>query len=543
MDKKIIIGAAAVIVLAIIAFAAFGMGNTHSTERADNELVMAVDIHGGEPEGGFDPLTGWGSGHQVEPLIQSRLFRVNENSTIENDAATEYTMASDAKSLEVKLRDDIKFTDNSTFTAEDVVFTYKAALENGVIDLSSMEDVTAVDDYTVKFTLNKPDSTFIYKLTQLGIVPSDSYDNATYGEHPIGSGPYKLVQWDKGQQAIFEANDDYYGEKPYYKKLTNLFLESDAAFAAAQKGEIDLVELPLSYYNETIEGMHAVDYPSIDVRAITLPVVPDEGKTNEAGGVIGNNVTADPAIREALNVGINRQAIIDGAQYGLGDVSFDGVSTQLPYSTGTNFTDGDVDQAKQILEQAGWKDTDGDGIVEKDGQKATWELDYPSDDTTRQAVALQFAEQAKAIGLEVTPEGKTWDEMESTTNTNSIVMAFGSNDPSVIYNELDSEVAAKGMGLNPSYINNSQVDSYISQARTQNLESSYATWANAIKAGQEENGYLWIGSTNYLFFISDSLDLSDATRTIYPHGGDIWGNIYDWKHVDTNSTNNTNSSS
>ena len=535
MDNKIIIGAI-VVILAILGIAAFTMGGSHSTERAADELVMAVDIHSGEPEGGFDPLTGWGSGHQVEPLIQSRLFRVNENATIENDAATDYKMASDAKSFDVTLRDDIKFTDDTPLTAEDVVFTYKTAMENGVIDLTTLEDVQAVDDTHVKFTLNRPDSTFVYKLTQLGIVPSDSYDNATYGEHPVGSGPYKLVQWDKGQQAIFERNDNYYGEKPEFKKLTNLFLDGDAAYAAAKKGEVDLVELPLSYYNETIDGMRMVHYPSIDVRAITLPVVADEGQTNDAGGPIGNNVTADPAIREALNVGINRQAIIDGAQYGMGDVSFDGVSSELPYSTGTNFTDGNVDQAKQILAAAGWTDTDGDGIVEKDGQKASWELDYPSDDTTRQAVALQVAEEAKKIGIELVPEGKTWDEMDLTTNTNSIVMAFGSNDPTVIYNELDSEVAHAGLGMNPSSVNNSAVDALIEQARSQDLQSSYGTWANAIRTGQQDNGYLWIGSTDYLFFVSDSLDISDDTHTIYPHGGDVWGNIYDWKHIDTNST-------
>lgn len=534
MDKKIIIGAV-IVILAILGIAAFTMNGSNSTERAADELVMAVDIHSGEPEGGFDPLTGWGSGHQVEPLIQSRLFKVNENSTIENDAATDYQMASDAKSFDVTLRDDIKFTDDTPLTSEDVVFSYKTAMENGVIDLSTLENVTAVDDTHVKFTLNKPDSTFIYKLTQLGIVPSDSYNNATYGEHPVGSGPYKLVQWDKGQQAIFELNENYYGEKPQFKKLTNLFMDGDAAFAAAKKGEVDLVELPLSYYNETIEGMRMVHYPSIDVRAITLPVVADEGQTNEAGGPIGNPVTSDPAIREALSVGINRQAIIDGAQYGLGEVSYDGVSSQLPYSTGTNVTDGNIDQAKQILADAGWKDTDGDGIVEKDGQKATWELDYPSDDSTRQAVALQFAEQAKQIGIEITPEGKTWDEMESTINSNSVVLAFGSNDPYVIYGELDSEVAHTAFS-NPSSINNSEVDSYISQAMSQNVESSYSTWANAIRAGQKENGYVWIGSVDYLFFVSDSLDISDDTHTIYPHGGDVWGNIADWKRIDTNST-------
>ena len=70
------------------------------------------------------------------------------------------------------------------------------------VDLSTMDNATAVDKNTVKFTLNKPDSTFSDKLLYVGIVPSDSYNNETYGTNPVGSGPFKFVQWDKGQQVI-----------------------------------------------------------------------------------------------------------------------------------------------------------------------------------------------------------------------------------------------------------------------------------------------------------------------------------------------------
>ena len=135
-------------------------------------------------------------------------------------------------------------------------------------------------------------------------------------------------------------------------------------------------------------------FNSIDVRGISLPTQMDEGKVSEDNVTIGNNVTGDPAIREALNVGIDREALLDGALNGFGDVNYNGVADQLAWSFDSNMKDGDVDQAKQVLEQAGWKDTDNDGIVEKDGQKASFSEYYNSAAPERQAIAVAVAEQA-----------------------------------------------------------------------------------------------------------------------------------------------------
>lgn len=525
MDNKYII-AGIVVILAIIGIAAFTM-NSGSSERAPDELVMAVSVHGGEPEAGFDPLAEWGIG--TEPLIQSTLLKKDSNGTLVNDLATNYSVSSDLKEYDVTIRDDVKFTDDTQLTAKDVAFTYNKAKENGVVSLDNVNEITAVDDTHVKFKLNKTDSTFIHKLTQVGIVPEASYNNETYGTNPVGSGPYKLTQWDKGQQAIFEVNENYYGKKPYYKKITNLFLEPDAAFAAAQKGEVDIVEVPLSYSNETVEGMHQEVIPSVDVRYIGLPV--NNETTNEDGNIVGNNITADPAIREAISKGVNRQAMVEGAFNGLGDVSYTGISTLLPFASDATIEDGKVDEAKQILEAAGWKDTDGDGIREKDGQKASFELDYASSDSTRQAVALQFSEQVKPLGIEVTPEGKTWDDMDSTKFNIPIVWGGGSSDPYQLYNFYDSEVAATGYS-NPAAYNNSQVDSLIDSAmENPSVDASYQTWKDVQSTAMNDNPYIWVGTLDYLFFVSDNVDMSNGTHTIYPHGGDVWGNIYDWKSL------------
>ena len=535
MDKKIIIGAVVAAIVVIVAAAVLLGGQTG--EHAADELVTCVAAHGEEPEYGFDPMHGWGyhdSG--TEPLIQSTILKRDENNNFVNDLATDYDISSDYKTYTVNIRDDVKFTDGSKLTANDVAFSYNTAKEFGEgADLSSMSEAKATSDTQVVFTLEKEDSTFINKLTDVGIVPEANYNNESYGQNPIGSGPYKLAQWDKGQQYILERNDEYYGEKPYFRKITNLFLDADAAFAAVKNGQVDIAEVQLAYTNESIEGYHLEYFDSIDVRGISLPTQLDEGKQiGSDNNTYGNNVTGDEAIREALNIGINREELIKGAFNGLGNVSYTGVASQLPWSFESSFTDGKVDEAKTILENAGWKDTDGDGIREKDGVKATFPLYYSSSASERQAIAVAVAEQAKELGIEITPEGKSWDDIDPVRNQVPVVWGFGSADPYEIEHQYDSRVAGEGYD-NPEVLNDTAVDTYIDSAMKQDLNSSYSTWSQAAQEANSNYPFLWIGTVDYAYFVDDSLDISNGTHLIYPHGGDIWGNIYDWKRVNETS--------
>ncbi|MEE1133352.1 MAG: ABC transporter substrate-binding protein [Methanobrevibacter sp.] len=529
MDKKYIIGAI-VAVIAVVAVAAFALGGGH-TEHAANELVACVAAHGEEPEFGFDPMHGWGyhdSG--TEPLIQSTILKRDKDNNFVNDLATDYDISSDFKTYTVTIRDDVNFTDGNKLTAKDVAFSYNKAKELGEgADLSSMNEAKA-DGNKVVFTLNKSDSTFINKLTDVGIVPEAGYNEDSYGQNPIGSGPYKLAQWDKGQQFILEKNPDYYGKEPYFDKITNLFLDSDAAFAAVKNGDVDIAEVPVAYANETVKGYHMEYFDSIDVRGISLPTQMDEGKLSEDNITIGNNVTGDPAIREALNIGIDREALLEGALNGYGDVNYNGVADQLAWSFNSTFKDGQVDQAKQVLEQAGWKDTDNDGIVEKDGQKASFSVYYNSQASERQAIAVAVAEQAKEIGIEIEPVGGSWDDIDPNRYSQGVVWGFGSADPMEIQHQYDSRVAAVGYD-NPEALNDTAVDSLIDSAMAQETNSSYATWSQAAQQATSNYPFLWVGTMDYTYFVSDDLDISNSTHLIYPHGGDIWGNIYDWKRV------------
>src|SRR5690606_20553359 len=117
------------------------------------------------------------------------------------------------------------------------------------------------------FTLKKPNSTFVSHLIGTGIVPKHAYGDG-YAENPIGSGPYQFVQWDKGQQVIVEVNDGYYGEMPYFQKLTFVFLSEDASYAAARTGAVDVAYLPSSYSQQSVAGKRLEAIQTVDNRGI-----------------------------------------------------------------------------------------------------------------------------------------------------------------------------------------------------------------------------------------------------------------------------------
>jgi len=509
-------------------------GSEELNSQASDELVAAVGTHGGEPETGFNPITGWGNSR--EPLVQSTLFKMDSEANLINDLATNYTVSGDGLKWTVTIRDDVKFHDGVPLTARDVAFTFNtAANSSGSLDLSMLENAVAVDDYTVEFELNDPQSTFINKLVALGIVPEHAYSE-TYGQNPIGSGPYKFVQWDKGQQAIFEANPDYYGQKPYFKKITMLFMGSDAAFAAAKAGQVDLAEIPASYVNQEVDGMKTISLDSIDARGISFPLQADIGKKTENGYAIGNNVTSDVAIRKALNIGIDRQALIDGALNGQGEEEFTGVD-KLPWGNKEAiFEDGNIEEAKEILAEGGWADTDGDGIVEKNGVKAEFTLLYPSNALDRQALAVSLSEEARKLGINVKVEGKSWNEIDTLAHSTPVLFGFGSLDPTDIYLKYYSKSYDPSNYNNIIMYNNSAVDSYLRTAITSfdedtaNENWQLAAWDGT--TGFSEKGdatWLWMATINYVYIMDDDLDI--GTPRIQPHGANIFGNILEWKRA------------
>ena len=505
--------------------------NAKEVVTPKDELILAI---GGESEDGYDPTLGWG--RYGSPLFQSTLLRYDEDLNVVNDLAESYQISADKLVWTVKIRKDVLFSDGQPLTAKDVAYTFnKAGESGGLTDVTVLKEAVAIDDTTVELHLKQPQSTFLNRLITLGIVPEHAH-NADYAQHPIGSGPYKLVQWDKGQQLIVEANPNYYGEKPAIKRLVFLFMEEDAAFAAAKAAQVQVVSVPPAFAVQKLVGMKLVDVKSVDNRGLLFPFVPDTGEKTKDSNPIGNNVTADRAIREAINYGLDRNALVQGVLEGYGSPAFGPVS-YLPWEQKeADIQDANLDQAKKILTDGGWKDSDGDGIVEKANVKAEFNIVYPASDSTRQALALAATDMIKAMGIQANPEGKSWDEIQKLMYSNVIVFGWGSHDPTEVYNLYHSSM--RGIDYyNTGYYANKAIDNYLDLAMgAASVEEANAFWKDAQwdlkKDGFTTKGdaaWAWMVNLDHTYFVSNCLDIGKSQVEPHGHGWPITANIAQWK--------------
>lgn len=522
---------ACLLVLSLMA----GCGGSSSESRSNtsenrSSVVIAMDPNS-EPEAGFDPAFGWGAGEHVhEPLIQSTLTVTNTNLTIDYDLATDYSVSEDGLLWTVHIRDDVKFTDGEPLTARDVAFTYNTVKEaSSVNDFTMLDHAEALDDTTVVFHMTRPFSIWPYTMAVVGIVPEHAYGSASYGSNPIGSGRYILKQWDKGQQVILDANPDYYGEQPNMQRVTIVFMEEDAAFLAAQAGEVDLAYTSATYSDQTVEGYSLAAYESVDNRGFNLPAVPEQ--TTESGETIGNDFTADVQVRRAINIGVDRQEMIDHVLNGYGSPAYS-VCDQMPWYNSASEVTYDPEKAKSLLDEAGWK-TGEDGIREKDGVKAELNLLYATGDSVRQALAADFAEQLKELGISCTLEGVGWDTAYDRAQSDPLIWGWGAHTPMELYN-IYHTIGDTGLAQYSPY-SNSTVDAYMDQAlASSDLEVSYDLWQKAQwdgTTGVTQDGdipWVWLVNIDHLYWVADGLQVAEQKIHPHGHGWSIVNNVDQW---------------
>ena len=504
--------------------------------RDGDSVVIALDP-GSEPEAGFDPAYGWGAGEHVhEPLIQSTLTVTNTDLTIGYDLATGYSVSEDGLTWQVTIRRDAKFTDGEPLTAEDVAFTYNTVKEtSSVNDFTMLDHAEAADDTTVIFHMTRPFSIWPYTMAEVGILPEHAYDSATYGTEPVGSGRYILKQWDKGQQVILEANPDYYGEAPKMKQVTILFMEEDAAFLAAQSGQVDLAYTSATYSEEEVDGYTLAAYESVDNRGLNLPAV--SVTTDSEGRTVGNDFTSDVLVRRAINIGVDRQEMIDHVLNGYGSPAYS-VCDQLPWYNEASEVAYDPEGAAALLDEAGWA-LGEDGVREKDGVQAKMNLLYSNGDSVRQALAADFADQMEELGIICTIEGVGWDTAYDRALSEPLLWGWGAHTPMELYNIYHTiegnTVDGKDLAQYSPYANET-VDTYMDQALAESdLEEAYTLWQQAQwdgTTGVTQEGdipWVWLVNIDHLYWVRDGLTVAEQKIHPHGHGWSIVNNVDQWK--------------
>lgn len=526
--KKIL--ALTLILAIVLGLAACGGEKQPDPVRDPESVVVAITD---EPET-LDPTKGWGHGNA--PLIQSTLVYYTADMTLENDLAADYTLSPDGLVWTFTIRDDAYFTDGEKVTASDVAFTLETAkAAQGSVDLTFMESAVAKDDTTVVITLTAPNSVFLNSLASIGIVPEHAYGE-NYGTNPtVGSGPYKFVEWKPQEQLLLAANEDYYGGAPAIKNVTIVFMSEDAALAAVKAGTVDVACSAATLADTVVEGYHVEAVTSADNRGFTLPMLPNEGKTTESGAPIGNDVTCNIEIRQAIAYAIDRQLVADVALNGYGTPCYS-ENDGMPWNNPEAAIETDVEYAKKLLSDGGWADTDGDGIVEKDGMKAEFTCVYPSGDSVRQAVAMAAAEQVLQVGIRIHVEGTSWDEISRRMFSEAVMMGWGSAIPNETYYLYRSEDALLDDFYNPEGYMSETTDGYLDAALAAlTPEAANAYWKKVQWDGttgtamKGECPWVWIVNLDHVYFVRDGLSIGG--QPIHPHGHSLplLQNLKDWE--------------
>ncbi|WP_172299750.1 ABC transporter substrate-binding protein [Pseudoruegeria sp. HB172150] len=308
-------------------------------------------------------------------MYDTLLLPSADGKSVEPGLASEWSVADDAMSVTLTLRDGIMFSDGSPITVEDVIWSLDRARnpDNGIWNflLASVDTVTAPDDKTIMLTLKQPDPAIVAALTVFNsaIMPQKAFEESegetmaekaeNFGTHPIGSGAFVLESWDRGATMKLVRNEYYWadgedGEKlPYLDGVTFEVIPDDATrILRLQSGELDGAELiPFARVAElqSDPSINMELFPSTRVQYITMNV-----REDIAGE---DNPLSDPNVREAMNYAANKQAIIQTVTFGVGKPMTTFMSSATPLATDNGpLYPYDLEKAKGLMAESEYPD-------------------------------------------------------------------------------------------------------------------------------------------------------------------------------------------
>ena len=300
---------------------------------------------------------------------------------------------------------------------------------------------------------------------------------------------------------------------------------------------MDLAITNQALAQSAVEGYSVKEFETYDYRVISFPDTKPGGKT-EQGDSMGNAVTSDVAIRKALSIGIDRKNMVENVLSGYGEPTFD-VFSKFPWGLGEevkSLKDNDKEAAKKILDEAGWK-LNSEGIREKDGVKAEFDLMYGVTALDRQAIALSFVEEAKELGIIVTPKGLDWSEIEKNAKTQPMVLGGGQYNPMNISRLFSSKYANQTGWANVVGYNHPKTDEYMQKA-IESIDEKTANeyWKKALWDGEfgpsamGDNVYIPVCYLKHLFFVRDGVSLGADIILPHDHGPGVMGDVVHWDY-------------
>ncbi|MFI1808989.1 ABC transporter substrate-binding protein [Streptomyces sp. NPDC020422] len=532
MTARSIRGAAAATLagtLALTAAACSTPGGAAGSGGPGDSAVVGIAY---EPES-LSPLLGYGKDGNSK--IFDGLLAFDADMKLRPALATALPkISADGLTYSYELRKGVKFSDGRPFTAKDVVFTYRTVLDPKTnnasrTELDALRDVRAEGDHRVVFTLKYPYAPFAQR-TVLAIAPEhiaghQDVNTGPFTTRPVGTGPYVLTGWSKGEKLTFRANPDYWGGAPAVKKFTMAIIKDDDVRATRLRaGDLDGAILPpalaAGFAHDKGRKTHAAR--TYDYRTVTLPT--------------HHPVTGDTAVRRALDIAVDRQAMVDRILEGAGKPAYGPVPTDSPWFAKGTERRHDLAGARKILDEAGWK-PGPDGVRVRNGVRASFPLWYLTGDKLRQDHALAYASDAKKAGIEIKAQAGTWEVIEPRMKTDAVLAGGGSpGDPDFDqYLLLTSSLAGDGFN-NMAWYSDKTVDKALEDGRRTNDPAARRAAYDTVQRALVKNpGYTFLTHIDHLYVVNDRWDTPSGglTTQVEPHDHGLasgpWWNVESWK--------------
>lgn len=403
----------------------------------------------------------------LKRVVFDGLIKLNDNMEPVPHVALSWSNSPDGLTWLFHLRRDVKFHDGTELTADDVKFTFDKIKDPSVSSpyFSAFENFKAIsvqDKYTVTISLKTPLPSLPFYL-DVGILPRSllvgkELRNAEFNHHPIGTGAFKMERWSK-EEIVLKANEDYFEGRPYLNKVrVRFFKDQRTVWAELMKGTVDCVFLTYPRNYDIIKGIsdfrvYSFLYPYSYVLAL-----------NE-----NNEYFKQKEVRQALNYAVDKENLVAKVLRGKGWVAsgtvyprswaYDRAIKPYPY---------DPKKALKILEQGGWRDTNGNHILDNHGEEFKFVLLSVQTDDVAQECSLQMQQQLMDIGIlmevKAFPFSTMYEKFLLTKKFDASLLSIISDDPDKNYLWLHSSQIDHG--FNVFSYRNEKVDELLDKGRT-----------------------------------------------------------------------------
>lgn len=524
----------------ILIFVSFFIACIPQNKKIGNSISYNL---GGEPTT-LNPLSAAdGYTSSVHSYIfESLLDRDVDTYDWKPSLATEWSISSDKKIFDFKIRQGVRWHDGKELTAEDVKYSYDVIFSDDwkAVQLrpyyEAIKSVEIIDKYHVRFTVKDNYFMNFDVCAGLSIIPkhfySDKDNKKEFARKLIGTGPYILSKYIKGQKLILVQNPDWWGRTDENEKNSHLIKKINLRMVAEENVYLELLKKgDLDYQGLRPEGFIKKTQGEIWDKKITK--VKTENKTPKGFSFIGMNlkhyILKDREVRKALSMLFNRPLMLNKFEHDLSELATGPIYVQSDYASPNVPAIGfDPDQALKILNKSGWKDTDKDGLLDKviDGKKTPLSITIlePSLDVMKYLTI--FKEDARKVGVEINIKNVEWNsfvKLLDEKNFEAVRLAWGGGgvewDPKQIWHSS----SIPGASSNFISYSNPVVDKLIDDARQthdRNVRIQLLRKVHEIIAS--DYPYIWWFNQRYTLYAHNKRIKKQKDTYTYGIGQQYW---------------------